>query len=97
MQFDIARNGWTSIEHMYKSLADICHERAHWMFEDVFEGSLQEYLDTTVWERADATEMDYMLQGLLFLTWDTSKAKPFYGAVPGMVNLFKQQLRKTSF
>jgi hypothetical protein len=95
LTIDIARNGWTSIAHMYKSLAEISRGRSHWMFEDTFEGTLQEYVDTTVLERANAVEMDYMLHGLLFLNLDISKVTPS-NSVPGVVNLLKQQLRKTS-
>ena len=40
--FDVPRNGWTSIDHMYKSLAEIVRGRNHWMFDDTFEGTLQE-------------------------------------------------------
>lgn len=94
LNVDIVRNGCTSIDHLYKNLADIVRGRNHWMFEDTFPCTIQEYVTTHTLERANAVEMDYMLQGLLFLTVDISKIPP--SAVHVAVNLFRLQLRKST-
>ena len=61
---------------MYKSLADIVGGKHHWMFTDTFNGSLQEYVDTTVIERASTEEVKYVMHGMLFLGVDLSTVKP---------------------
>lgn len=92
---DIVRDGGVSIDHMYKSLGEIVSGCHHWMFEDTFPSTLQEYLDSHILERATKYEMDYMIQGLLFLAVDLSKISPVF-AIPVVVNQFKEHLRKTS-
>ena len=90
---DIVRNGWTSIDHLYKNLQDIVSGRRHWMFDDTFPCTIQEYVGTHTLERANILEWDYMLQGLLFLTVDMSKITD---GVDVAVKLFQRQLRQST-
>lgn len=102
LEMDLVRQGFVSIDSMYKNLAHIVGGRHHWMFEDRFEGGLQEYLDSHVLERANACEIDYVLQGLLLLTFDMSKLVEICifisrsSLADQVLDLFKTQLRKSA-
>eukprot|EP00977_Amphora_coffeiformis_P017461 scaffold5715_cov166-Amphora_coffeaeformis.AAC.7 len=62
------------------------------MFEDTFDGSLENYLDCHVLERATFEEVYIMKQALLFLSVDTSKIPPPYA--PVILYVFKKPLQK---